>query len=1019
MSQQCPQCQRVLDFGGQPLAFCAFCGSSLTATVSLPPDAQATLAPHQAPAEEMPERLGEYRLLRLLGRGGMGSVFLGEHSDTGQRVAVKLIDAEANEDALVRFQQEGKLASALVHPRCVFVLAAKEDQGRPYIVLELMPGNTLEDVVKERGPLPVNDALAFTFDLIEGLEQVHRLGVIHRDIKPSNCFLDADGRVKVGDFGLARALQTSLRLTQTGAFVGTPLFAAPEQIKGEPLDARADVYAVCATLYYLLTGKAPHDKGDSDYLSALARVVSDDAPPVRTRRKELSSGVERVLSRGLARDRGGRFADLGQLREALEGLQPRKVGWPVLGARFGAWVVDHLIFQVMAIANFAAQGFDFEKMAQSGSQQVLSLASYGFLIVWYTVFDGLLRGTPGKWTFGLRTTRVEDDAAPGLVRGFLRAVVWVTLWSLPGLLTLFTFSYNPLAKPTEEQARTAILVMLMQNALLVAVVAAVFGTMRLGNGFRGLHEFASGTRVAPARSRSARGSYRCPPPAVDAVSPGHPEQLGAYQVKGVIRASEREQLLLGHEPVLGRDVWLWLRPEDAPEVPHARRELFRAGRMRWLAAGAHGRQCWDAFLAPRGGPVTDFVRHQGKLAAEQVQPLLLPLARELLLSSDEGMLPDRLSLEQVWLAPDGEVQLLDLPPRTEDAGSVPPLELLGQVADALMGGKADDRRPAPLPPTPLPGALATLLSSLPYFGGRERRLDVVEHRLEELGEQPMAVTRGGRLVHLALLLPLVAMCGMCPLGLGLGISVMPVVILKSGVYQADRVEAALPAGEYAALVFPGATTRLVTAAVAGRDTPERRRMRDNRAKAVQLLEAREATMVPSIRVFLDQLFTNQTKQLEQLPSSMPVQNRVQQVNYSLENEARAVGPFRNFVLGAVLVLPGLLVLSALVFRNGLRGRIVGIDVQRARGGPAGRLRCAWRAVLAVAVPLALFYAWVIVETSYWNDWTPGAPLTVPTYVVPALQLLFLGSVLGSVILAVLNPSRALHDRLAGTVLTPA
>src|SRR5262249_41853483 len=152
-----------------------------------------------------------------------------------------------SEDAVARFRREGRLASALAHPRCVFVLAADEEAGRPYLVMELMPGDTLEDLVQRQGPLPPAAAVATILGVIEGLREAHKLGIVHRDVKPSNCFLEATGRVKVGDFGLAKALARDPRLTKTGSFLGTPLFAAPEQIKGEAVDQQADVYSVAAT----------------------------------------------------------------------------------------------------------------------------------------------------------------------------------------------------------------------------------------------------------------------------------------------------------------------------------------------------------------------------------------------------------------------------------------------------------------------------------------------------------------------------------------------------------------------------------------------------------------------------------------------------------------------------------------------------------------------------------------------------------------------------------------------------
>ena len=145
----------------------------------------------------------------------------------------------------------------------MFVLAADEEAGQPYIVMELMPGDTLADLVRRQGPLPPAQAVACILDVLDGLLEAHRVGILHRDVKPSNCFLTAEGRVKVGDFGLAKSLARGAHLTRTGTFLGTPLYASPEQIKGQTVDPRTDVYSLAATLYYLLAGKAPFEGGDA------------------------------------------------------------------------------------------------------------------------------------------------------------------------------------------------------------------------------------------------------------------------------------------------------------------------------------------------------------------------------------------------------------------------------------------------------------------------------------------------------------------------------------------------------------------------------------------------------------------------------------------------------------------------------------------------------------------------------------------------------------------------------------
>src|SRR5438445_1978191 len=194
MQVVCVKCNHVLEYSGERPSFCAYCGQSLgpapklETTAALDHEA-ATLAPTEPGAEAgpIPETVGGYRLIRPIGSGGMGTVYEAEDSATGRRVALKLISAEfaASRVSVERFRQEGRLASAIAHPRCVFVLAADEDAGRPYIVMELMPGSTLQDLVQEKGPLPPHEAVAKILDVLEGLQEAHRLGVIHRDVKPS------------------------------------------------------------------------------------------------------------------------------------------------------------------------------------------------------------------------------------------------------------------------------------------------------------------------------------------------------------------------------------------------------------------------------------------------------------------------------------------------------------------------------------------------------------------------------------------------------------------------------------------------------------------------------------------------------------------------------------------------------------------------------------------------------------------------------------------------------------------
>jgi hypothetical protein len=373
MPQTCPQCRRPVPSAAEGAVFCSFCGTPLAPTQQAstgPFDAEAVTAPPVAAAvstvSTFPQQIGAYRLLRRLGAGGMGTVFEAEQVDSGRRVAVKLVAPHCLEtpEAVERFRREGRLAGTITHPRCVFVLTADEDAGRPYIVMELMPGSTLRDLLEEKGPLSVPDAVAKILDVIEGLQEAHKRGVIHRDVKRGNCFLDAEGRVKVGDFGLAKVVASEAdlarstvpspvgagqsadartadtHLTRTGAFLGTLLFASPEQINAEPLTPQTDVYSVAATLYYLLTGRAPFQGGDA--AATMARIVAESPPSMRILRPEIPASLDRLVLRGLERQRGRRWRDLGQLRTALLRYLPGQLSIVGMGSRLAAFAIDAL-----------------------------------------------------------------------------------------------------------------------------------------------------------------------------------------------------------------------------------------------------------------------------------------------------------------------------------------------------------------------------------------------------------------------------------------------------------------------------------------------------------------------------------------------------------------------------------------------------------------------------------------------------------------------------------------------------
>jgi eukaryotic-like serine/threonine-protein kinase len=259
---------------------------------------------------------GRYRLDKELARGGMASVWIAEDPLLSRRVAVKLLLPQlAVDDALrTRFRNEAIAAAKLTHPGIVATYDTGDDDGLAYIVMELVEGKTLRRVIDQRGRLSVGDAVDITSQVADALEHAHRQGLVHRDIKPANVLLQADGRVKVTDFGIAKAAGGD-DLTRTGTVIGTARYLAPEQVNGSPVDSRADVYALGLLLYEMLAGKAPF-AAETDMATAVARLTNAPAP-MSAARPEISRALEDIVARSLARDPEYRYQSADEFKEAL------------------------------------------------------------------------------------------------------------------------------------------------------------------------------------------------------------------------------------------------------------------------------------------------------------------------------------------------------------------------------------------------------------------------------------------------------------------------------------------------------------------------------------------------------------------------------------------------------------------------------------------------------------------------------------------------------------------------------
>src|SRR5919106_2694998 len=227
---------------------------------------------------------GRYRILRKLGSGGMANVYLAEDEDLGRRVAIKILNERyANDESFIeRFRREAKSAAGLSHPNIVSIYDRGEAEGTYYIAMEVIERRSLKELILTRGDsgLPVHEAIDYTKQILHALRFAHRHGIIHRDIKPHNILVGAENRLKVTDFGIARAGPS--QMTEVGSIMGTAQYISPEQARGAAVTEASDLYSVGVVLYEMLTGRVPYT-GDSPIEIAMKHVNDAPRPPSELR----------------------------------------------------------------------------------------------------------------------------------------------------------------------------------------------------------------------------------------------------------------------------------------------------------------------------------------------------------------------------------------------------------------------------------------------------------------------------------------------------------------------------------------------------------------------------------------------------------------------------------------------------------------------------------------------------------------------------------------------------------------
>src|SRR5947199_3160631 len=248
---------------------------------------------------------GRYRIIRKLGAGGMANVYLAEDQELGRRVAIKILDdRHANDEQFIeRFRREAKNAAGLSHPNIVSIYDRGEAEGTYYIAMEYLDGRSVKELIVSRGAAPVKIAIDYARQILAAVRFAHRHGIVHRDIKPHNVLVDAEGRLKVTDFGIARAGVS--QMTEAGSIIGTAQYLSPEQAKGAPVDQTSDLYSVGVVLYELLTGVVPFS-GETPVEIAMKHLSSPAEPP-SAKRAEIPRELDFIVLRALAKDPGDRY----------------------------------------------------------------------------------------------------------------------------------------------------------------------------------------------------------------------------------------------------------------------------------------------------------------------------------------------------------------------------------------------------------------------------------------------------------------------------------------------------------------------------------------------------------------------------------------------------------------------------------------------------------------------------------------------------------------------------------------
>ena len=430
------------------------------------------------------KRLKHFEVKRLIGRGGMGSVYLGQDTSLGRPVALKVLDPDLahDRDVVARFEREARAQGRLRHPNVAQIHFIGEENQIHFFAMEYIEGPNLDAALANGPRLAWEDALEHTLAAARGLRAALAEGFVHRDVKPSNLMLDPESRIKILDFGLVKKMGGDAELTRDGAIIGSPLYMAPEQGRAENVDHRADIYSLGCAFYHMITGRPPFTAPSP--VGIITMHVTDRPTPPRQLAPDVPEAVEKIIDKMMAKQPAARYADYDQLIAALEGARPGNQALSGFRNRALALAID--VAPVAVLAWFVGV-FSY-------------LAAAAYFIVCHRMFGRTL----GKRVFKLRVTKY-DGRPLGWKESAIRFAVFswgILAWGVLALVVYFLHRFDKvafqLARLTASELALPLayigLAALIFMAYLGGFVLAIFHPQK-----RALHDLAAHTDVRRRR----------------------------------------------------------------------------------------------------------------------------------------------------------------------------------------------------------------------------------------------------------------------------------------------------------------------------------------------------------------------------------------------------------------------------------------------------------------------------------------------------------------------------------------